>query len=158
MKVEEKLCLQRCPTRTASLHVANNQNNSNNAASNTQSSAISLANNNNNSNTISSHTITTIPSNPVLYGTEMCPPDRSVWGQQAHPQSRFMRTFSVMAANLEQPSRRKTLDDEVLQLIDSCRRYQDERLQSHQIQNFLLEEEGILEEEEEHVTQLLAGR
>lgn len=33
---------------------------------------------------------------------------------------------------------------------------QDERLHSHQIQNFLLEEEGILEEEE-HVTQLLAG-
>ncbi|KAI1724798.1 receptor family ligand binding region domain-containing protein [Ditylenchus destructor] len=78
--------------------------------------------------------------------------------------SRFMRTFSVMGgggiagatSGSDTPSRRKTLDDDVLELIDSCRRYQDERLHSHQIQNFLLEEEGILEEEE-HVTQLLAG-
>uniref|UniRef100_A0A915E035 G-protein coupled receptors family 3 profile domain-containing protein n=1 Tax=Ditylenchus dipsaci TaxID=166011 RepID=A0A915E035_9BILA len=93
---------QFCPTRTASLHVANNQNNSNNAASNTQSSAISLANNNNNSNTISSHhhhhhhhsqQPSPLRHRDVSSQTDQC------GGQQAHPQSRFMRTFSVMGGD-----------------------------------------------------------
>uniref|UniRef100_A0AC34RD06 G-protein coupled receptors family 3 profile domain-containing protein n=1 Tax=Panagrolaimus sp. JU765 TaxID=591449 RepID=A0AC34RD06_9BILA len=67
--------------------------------------------------------------------------------QTADP-GRFTRTFSVMG-----PARRKNLDEDVMQLIDSCRRYQDERMHSTNVQNLLLEEDV----EEEDVGQILAS-
>uniref|UniRef100_A0A7E4WCF0 G_PROTEIN_RECEP_F3_4 domain-containing protein n=1 Tax=Panagrellus redivivus TaxID=6233 RepID=A0A7E4WCF0_PANRE len=67
--------------------------------------------------------------------------------------SRFARTFSMRGGPT---SRRKTLDDDVMLLIDSCRRYQDERLQGTNVQNMLLEE-NCEDEEEDDVQHVLAS-
>ncbi|KAI1713584.1 receptor family ligand binding region domain-containing protein [Ditylenchus destructor] len=156
-----------CPTRTASLRVARDNQDSTKSAGST-TGALNTSNNTSTGNATGGANHQLHTHSPQRHRDVASQTDQSgltgSTAQTPSASSRFMRTFSVMGGGgiagatngSETPSRRKTLDDDVLQLIDSCRRYQDERLHSHQIQNFLLEEEGILEEEE-HVTQLLAG-
>ncbi|KAL3097119.1 hypothetical protein niasHS_002835 [Heterodera schachtii] len=191
-----------CPTRTASLHVANH-----NSVAGTPTSGL-------------------CPRRDAFAQTELSTIVRSNHHQQARQRhhgtggfARFTRTFSVMGGTTagadgprrsgatgssgpinaitalgtpprdgtegfalppsladfqkaEKKSRRRTLDDDVMELINSCRRYQDERLliNPSTIHNMLLEEPEEMmaagadsppQTERRHsgekVTQLLAG-
>ncbi|KHN88099.1 Metabotropic glutamate receptor 5, partial [Toxocara canis] len=73
--------------------------------------------------------------------------DASTQTDSANPSSKFARTFSILASKRGS----KAMDDEVMQLIDSCRRYQDEKMHGS-VSNLLLEER-----EDDEVGSLLAG-
>ncbi|KAI6203700.1 G-PROTEIN-RECEP-F3-4 domain-containing protein [Aphelenchoides besseyi] len=104
------------PTRTASLHIMN-QSSSNASAATATISAAAL---------------------PISHSSRLV--DATTQTESATSVSRFTRAFSVMGAHAG-GQRRKTMEEDVLNLIDSCRRYQDERLNSTAIvQNMLLEE------------------
>ncbi|VDK43446.1 unnamed protein product [Anisakis simplex] len=73
--------------------------------------------------------------------------DASTQTESLNLSSKFSRTFSVLGTKRGN----RAMDEEVLQLIDSCRRYQDERMQGP-VSNLLLEER-----EDDEVGSLLAG-
>ncbi|CAD5206117.1 unnamed protein product [Bursaphelenchus okinawaensis] len=94
--------------------------------------------------TASLHIMNQSPSGSMTNTTPALPTQLKVVesGTQTEPNStKFMRTFSVM-----QSKRSKALDEDVLNLIESCKRYTDERVSNANVQNLLLEEE--VEEEE----------
>uniref|UniRef100_A0A915AL67 G-protein coupled receptors family 3 profile domain-containing protein n=1 Tax=Parascaris univalens TaxID=6257 RepID=A0A915AL67_PARUN len=73
--------------------------------------------------------------------------DASTQTDSVNSSSKFARTFSVLGGKRGS----KHIDDEVMQLIDSCRRYQDEKMHGS-VSNLLLEER-----EDDEVGSLLAG-
>ncbi|KAL7071454.1 hypothetical protein ACQ4LE_009222 [Meloidogyne hapla] len=194
-----------CPTRTASLHVVNQNNNIINSGSggggiSNLSGSYSVGNQlSDNKSTCPQHLLHHNPRR-INMQTQTEVSSIAFSNQTTGFGSRITRTFSVIGGVAgssgggekglngspvgkvenkisigskgeryersdirERKNRRKTLDDDVLQLIESCRRYQDERIliNPSTIGNLLLEEapEDLNEPEGrgEIVSEMLAG-